>query len=92
MSLSDDLTLSLTGPGMLPALEVDGQIVTESDEIMYVIEDICGPLYRSMDDRTVVPLRRLERNLFRYSGVSSMFSFYFISSCLNFPRLIVLPY
>ena len=49
---------------MLPAIEIDGQIVTESDDILFVLEECYGPLNRSMSDRSVVPLRQLERELF----------------------------
>lgn len=49
---------------MLPAIEIDGQIVTESDDILFVLEEVYGPLYRPMSDRTVVPMRQLERELF----------------------------
>jgi len=49
---------------MLPALEIDGIVTTESDDILFVLEDTCGPLYRSMSDHSVVPLRQLERELF----------------------------
>ena len=63
------LTLILTPTltrvlGMLPAIEIDGQIVTESDDILFVLEECYGPLNRSMSDRSVVPLRQLERELF----------------------------
>lgn len=51
--------------GMLPALELDGRLVTESDDILAVLEAAFGPLVRGMEDPTVVPLRRLERSLFR---------------------------
>lgn len=51
--------------GMLPAIEIDGQIVTESDEILYALEDRFGPLHKSMNDPAVIKLRRLERLLFR---------------------------
>ena len=50
---------------MLPALELDGRIVTESDVILMELEKAFGPLYRSMSDPSVVPLRRLERALFQ---------------------------
>merc|ERR1719502_851981 len=51
--------------GMLPALELDGEIITESDDILVALEGEFGPLYKSMRDRDVVPLRKLERALFR---------------------------
>ena len=51
--------------GMLPALELDGQIITESDDILIALEKIFGPLGWGMQDPQVLPLRRLERLLFR---------------------------
>ncbi|MEB3227024.1 MAG: glutathione S-transferase family protein [Synechocystis sp.] len=51
--------------GMLPALELDGQLYTESDDILMALDAAFGPLGRTMQDSTVLPLRRLERLLFR---------------------------
>ncbi|WP_319423362.1 glutathione S-transferase family protein [Pleurocapsa sp. FMAR1] len=51
--------------GMLPALELDGQIITESDDILIALEQAFGVLYLGMQDPKVLPLRRLERLLFR---------------------------
>jgi glutathione S-transferase len=51
--------------GMLPALELDGRLITESDDILLALEQVFGPLTRGMEDPTVLPLRRLERLLFR---------------------------
>ena len=51
--------------GMLPALELDGKIITESDVILIALEQAFGVLYRAMEDPQVLPLRRLERLLFR---------------------------
>jgi glutathione S-transferase len=51
--------------GMLPALELDGRIITESDDILLALEQEFQPLVWSMEDATVIPLRRLERLLFR---------------------------
>ena len=51
--------------GMLPALELDGQIITESDDILIALEKVFGALGSSMQDPQVLPLRRLERLLFR---------------------------
>eukprot|EP01013_Petalomonas_cantuscygni_P002317 TRINITY_DN12352_c0_g1_i1.p1 TRINITY_DN12352_c0_g1~~TRINITY_DN12352_c0_g1_i1.p1 ORF type:complete len:478 (-),score=67.58 TRINITY_DN12352_c0_g1_i1:197-1630(-) len=55
----------LVPSGMLPAIDLDGRIVTESDEILNALESTFGPLHRSMSDPEVIPLRRLERHLFR---------------------------
>ena len=51
--------------GMLPALELDGRIITESDDILLALERVFGSVGVSMEDPTVLPLRRLERLLFR---------------------------
>ncbi|MEM8673944.1 MAG: glutathione S-transferase family protein [Cyanobacteria bacterium P01_G01_bin.67] len=51
--------------GMLPAVELDGQIITESDDILLALERTFGVLYLGMEDPQVIPLRRLERLLFR---------------------------
>ena len=51
--------------GMLPAVELDGQIITESDDILIALEKAFGVLYLGMEDPQVMPLRRLERLLFR---------------------------
>lgn len=51
--------------GMLPAVELDGQIITESDDILLALEKVFGVLYLGMEDPQVMPLRRLERLLFR---------------------------
>jgi glutathione S-transferase len=50
--------------GMLPALELDGRLITESDDILIALEQVFGPLGPGMKDPTVIPLRRLERLLF----------------------------
>ncbi|HIK32559.1 MAG TPA: glutathione S-transferase family protein [Oscillatoriales cyanobacterium M59_W2019_021] len=51
--------------GMLPALELDGRLITESDDILLALERVFKPLGWSMEDPKVLPLRRLERLLFR---------------------------
>jgi glutathione S-transferase len=51
--------------GMLPALELDGRIITESDDILIALERAFGPLSLGMTDPAVRPLRQLERLLFR---------------------------
>lgn len=51
--------------GMLPALELDGRIITESDDILLALEREFQPLVWSLEDPTVISLRRLERLLFR---------------------------
>ncbi len=51
--------------GMLPAVEIDGQLITESDEILIALENTFGSLGLGMQHPQVIPLRRLERLLFR---------------------------
>ena len=50
--------------GMLPALELDGKLFTESDRIIAVLEGAFGPLGSEFKDPQVIELRRLERQLF----------------------------
>ena len=51
--------------GMLPALELDGRLITESDRILEALEDAFGALGAGMHDKRVRRLRDLERLLFR---------------------------
>ena len=51
--------------GMLPAVELDGQLITESDDILIALEQAFGPLTISMLAPQAMPLRQLERLLFR---------------------------
>ena len=51
--------------GMLPAVELDGRLITESDDILLALERAFGPLTWGMQDPQVLPLRKLERLLFR---------------------------
>ncbi|MEM6613774.1 MAG: glutathione S-transferase family protein [Cyanobacteria bacterium P01_C01_bin.72] len=51
--------------GMLPAVELDGQIITESDDILIALERVFGVLYRGMENEQVLLRRRQERLLFR---------------------------
>lgn len=51
--------------GMLPAVELDDRIITESDDILIALEKVYGPLGLGMQDAAVIPLRQLERLLFR---------------------------
>ena len=55
----------LVPSGYLPALELDGQVITESDRILEVLEATFGPLGHGLTDPAVRPLRQLERRLFR---------------------------
>jgi len=49
--------------GMLPAVQIDGKTITESDEILFALEDSFGPLGAPLGQ--IMPLRRLERGIFR---------------------------
>ncbi len=51
--------------GMLPALEIDGLLITESDDILMALERKFGVLGQGIEDSQVIPLRQLERLLFR---------------------------
>ena len=51
--------------GMLPAIELDNVLITESDDIIQALEKVYGPLGSELDDPKILHLRRLERNLFR---------------------------
>jgi glutathione S-transferase len=51
--------------GMLPALEIDDRLITESDDILIALEQVFDPLVFGMQDPRVLPLRQLERMLFR---------------------------
>lgn len=55
----------LVPSGMLPALELDGRLITESDRILEALEAAFGSLGPGMGDPRVLPLRQLERLLFR---------------------------
>jgi len=55
----------LVPSGMLPALELDGRLFTESDRILEALEATFGSLGPGMQDPAVLPLRRLERQLFQ---------------------------
>ncbi len=50
--------------GMLPAIEIENHVITESDEILLVLEQIYGPLGQSLNEKKVLGHRRLERELF----------------------------
>jgi glutathione S-transferase len=55
----------LVPSGMLPALELDGHLITESDLILQALEESFGPLGEGLQDPDVFALRQLERRLFR---------------------------
>ena len=51
--------------GMLPALELDNRLITESDDILLALEQSFGPLGLPMTSPPAMELRRLERLLFQ---------------------------
>ena len=51
--------------GVLPAIDLDGRIITESDDILIALEKVFGALGLGMTDPQVISVRRLERTLFR---------------------------
>ncbi len=51
--------------GMLPALALDGRLITESDDILIALEETFEPLGISLQSPVAMPLRQLERLLFR---------------------------
>ncbi|MBV2351212.1 glutathione S-transferase family protein [Synechococcus sp. HK05] len=56
----------LVPTGMLPALELDGHLITESDLILQALEESFGPLgEEGLQHPDVFALRQLERRLFR---------------------------
>ena len=56
----------LVPSGMLPALALDGRLITESDRILEALEAAFGPLGSlALADPAVLRLRQLERLLFR---------------------------
>ena len=55
----------LVPSGMLPALELDGRLLTESDRILEALERAFGSLGPGMQEPRVRQLRQLERLLFR---------------------------
>ncbi|CAI8155935.1 MAG: Uncharacterised protein [Synechococcus sp. CC9902] len=50
---------------MLPALDLDGRLITESDEILMALEERFGPLGLPMNSGEALRLRQLERLLFQ---------------------------
>jgi glutathione S-transferase len=51
--------------GMLPAVGLDDRLITESDDILIALERVFGTLGLGMENPKVIPLRQLERLLFR---------------------------
>ena len=55
----------LVPSGMLPALALDGQLITESDRILLALETAFGPLGEALEHPRMLATRQLERDLFR---------------------------
>jgi glutathione S-transferase len=55
----------LVPSGMLPAIALADRVITESDDILIALEQTYGSLGLGMQSPTVLPLRQLERLLFR---------------------------
>jgi len=51
--------------GMLPAIDLKGKLITESDDILMALEREFGVLGKGMTDPVILPLRHLERLLFK---------------------------
>ena len=50
--------------GMLPAIGIQNHVITESDDILFIIEDLYGAMGESLKNQKVLDHRRLERELF----------------------------
>ena len=61
----ESLYLKKVPSGMLPALELDNRLITESDQILLALEDSFGPLGAPLESSKALKLRNLERKLFR---------------------------
>ncbi len=61
----EDWYLKKVPSGMFPAIELDKELVTESDQILLRLEKAFGPLGMSMEDQGIIKIRNLERKLFR---------------------------
>jgi len=57
--------LEKVSSGKLPAVELDGKIITESDEIIYFLEKEYGLLGTSINSTEFQETRMIERNIFR---------------------------
>ena len=57
--------LSKVPSGMLPALELDGNLITESDQILLALEGAFGAFGQPLQSTAALELRHLERVLFR---------------------------
>ena len=51
--------------GIFPAIELDKNLITESDQILLSLEKVFGTLGMPLEDPEILNLRNLERQLFR---------------------------
>ncbi len=56
--------LKKVSSGMLPAIEIDKNLITESDLILETLEQLYGPLGSKLNETNILGLRNLERQLF----------------------------
>ncbi len=61
----EDWYLQKVPSGIFPAIEIDQTIITESDQILFSLEQLYGPLGESFQSSKTLILRNLERKLFR---------------------------
>ena len=61
----EDWYLKKVPSGMLPAIELDGKVITESDQILLTLENVYGALGSSLTTPRTLQLRNLERKFFR---------------------------
>ena len=57
--------LKKVNSGKLPAIELNGEIITESDNIIDFLEQEYGPLGSSIYSNKLEKVRKIERNIFR---------------------------
>ncbi len=61
----EDWYLKKVPSGMLPAIEIDQRLITESDQIILALEKAFGYLGKPLEHPDCIHLRNLERKLFR---------------------------
>ncbi len=61
----EDWYLKKVPSGIFPAIELDKEVITESDQILTRLEKAFGPLGAPLEEPETINLRHLERKLFR---------------------------
>ncbi len=61
----EDWYLRKVPSGIFPAIELDNELITESDQILINLEKVFGPLGMPLQKPEILNLRYLERKLFR---------------------------